>query len=118
MLTNFTGLLSGLMNGALAIPGPPMIIYVMLTEPVPERSRALLITFFLASAVMALVSFGVAGFIQIQSLWHLLLAFPAMVAGDKIGFYLFKKYGGQLYRRIAIAGLLAIGVTITLRTLL
>lgn len=117
MLTSFTGLLSGLMNGALAIPGPPMIIYVMLTEPVPERSRALLIT-FLASAVIALVSFGVAGFIQIQSLWHLLLAFPAMVAGDKIGFYLFKKYGGQLYRRIAIAGLLAIGVTITLRTLL
>ena len=118
MLTSFTGLLSGLMNGALAIPGPPMIIYVMLTEPVPERSRALLVTFFLASAVIALVSFGVAGFIQIQSLWHLLLAFPAMVAGDKIGFYLFKKYGGQLYRRIAIAGLLAIGITITLRTLL
>jgi hypothetical protein len=67
---------------------------------------------------MALISFGLAGFIQIQSLWHLILAFPAMVAGDKIGFYLFKRHGGKLYRRIAIAGLLAIGVTITLRILL
>ena len=47
LLTKITGLVSGLMNGALAIPGPPMIIYVMLTEPKPERSRALLITFFL-----------------------------------------------------------------------
>jgi len=105
MLINFTSLLSGLINGALAIPGPPLIIYVMFSEPVPERSRALLITFFLASAVIALVSFSVAGFIQIQSLWHLLLAFPAMAAGDKIGFYLFKKYGEQLYRRISVASL-------------
>ena len=35
-----TGLLSGLMNGALAIPGPPMIVYAMLTELV-RHGRAL-----------------------------------------------------------------------------
>ena len=34
-----SGLLSGLMNGALAIPGPPMILYAMLTEFDPQRSR-------------------------------------------------------------------------------
>ena len=42
------GLLSGLMNGALAIPGPPMIVYTMLTEFDPARSRALLMAFFMA----------------------------------------------------------------------
>jgi uncharacterized membrane protein YfcA len=118
LMTKITGLISGLMNGALAIPGPPMIIYAMLTEPEPERSRALLITFFLVSAAVALVSFGVAGFISEQSFWYLLLAFPAMVLGDKLGFYLFQRFGGRLYRRIAITALLAIGVTISLRAIL
>jgi uncharacterized membrane protein YfcA len=118
LMTKITGLISGLMNGALAIPGPPMIIYAMLTEPEPERSRALLITFFLVSAAVALVSFGVAGFISEQSFWYLLLAFPAMILGDKLGFYLFQRFGGRLYRRIAITALLAIGVTISLRAIL
>jgi uncharacterized membrane protein YfcA len=116
--TGIAGLISGLMNGTLAIPGPPIIIYVMASEPVPERSRALLITFFLASAAIALFSFGIAGFIEIRSLWTFLLAFPAMVFGDKVGFYLFKRYGSQLYRQIAIASLLVIGVTITSNSLI
>ena len=39
VMAGTTGLMSGLMNGAFAIPGPPMIIYAMATEPQPERSR-------------------------------------------------------------------------------
>ncbi len=117
-VAGITGLVSGLMNGAFAIPGPPMIIYAMATEPQPRRSRALLMTFFLFSAVLALGSYGTAGFIGIQSMWHFLLAFPAMYAGDRLGYYLFQRFGDVLYRRIALAVLLAVGVTITLRALL
>jgi uncharacterized membrane protein YfcA len=118
VLAGITGLFSGLMNGAFAIPGPPMIIYAMATEPQPRRSRALLMTFFLFSAVLALGSYGAAGFISVQSVWHFLLAFPAMYAGDKLGYYLFQRFGDALYRRIALAGLFTVGVTITLRALL
>lgn len=118
VLTSFTGLLSGLMNGALAIPGPPMIVYAMLTEPEPKRSRALLMTYFMASSLLALASYGAAGFIKLQSFWYFLLAFPALYVGDKLGYYLFQRFGDALYRRIALAGLIAVGVTITLRALL
>ncbi|MBT4522719.1 MAG: sulfite exporter TauE/SafE family protein [Halieaceae bacterium] len=114
-LSWITGLASGLMNGALAIPGPLVVIYVMLTEPVPKRSRAFLMTFFLASSVMALVSYGAAGIIRPQSGWYFLLAFPALYGGDKLGYYLFRRFGDALYRRIALAGLIGIGVTIILR---
>ena len=58
LLGNFTGLVSGLMNGAFAIPGPAVIIYAVATESEPARSRALLMTFFLFSAAIALASFG------------------------------------------------------------
>ncbi len=117
-LTWFTGLISGLMNGALAIPGPPMIIYAMLTEPEPKRSRALLMTFFLASSLIALASYGAAGFITMQSAWYFLLALPALYVGDKLGYYLFQRFGDGFYRRIALVSLVAIGVTITLKALL
>lgn len=117
-LTGFTGLISGLMNGALAIPGPPMIIYAMLTEPEPKRSRALLMTFFLASSLIALASYGAAGFITLQSAWYFLLALPALYAGDKLGYYLFQRFGDDFYRRIALASLVAIGVTITVKSLI
>ncbi|MEE4145175.1 MAG: sulfite exporter TauE/SafE family protein [Halieaceae bacterium] len=113
-----TGLLSGLMNGALAIPGPPMIIYAMLQEPQPHRSRALLMTFFLAASLLALASFAVAGFFSWRSAGYFLASLPALYAGDRIGSYLFHHFGSALYRRIALAGLLAMGASIVIRALL
>ncbi|MEH6584297.1 MAG: sulfite exporter TauE/SafE family protein [Halioglobus sp.] len=113
-----TGGLSGLMNGALGIPGPPMIIFAMLTEFDPRRSRALLMTFFVVSSSMALISYSVAGLVKLPSLWYFLLAFPVLYLGDKLGTRLFLRYGDAFYRRVALLGLAAIGVMITLRALL
>ena len=113
-----TGLVSGLMNGALAIPGPPVIVYAMLNEPRPERSRALMMTYFLAASMVALVSFFVAGFINQRSVVFFLSALPALYLGDRLGYYLFGRFGNALYRRIALAGLLALGISIFLRALL
>jgi hypothetical protein len=113
-----TGLLSGLMNGALAIPGPPMIIYAMLHEPQPQRSRALLMTFFLAASLLALVTYTVAGFVNMRSAGYFLTALPALYAGDRLGYYLFRRFGSALYRRITLMGLLAMGLSIVIGTLL
>jgi uncharacterized membrane protein YfcA len=112
------GLLSGLMNGALAIPGPPMIVYAMLTEFEPRRSRALLMTFFMISALLALASYAVAGMVNLQSLVYFLLALPVLYLGDKWGTRLFLRFGDAFYRRVALIGLAAIGISITLRALL
>ncbi len=112
------GLLSGLMNGALAIPGPPMIVYTMLTEFDPARSRALLMAFFMASSALALISFTVAGIVELQSVKYYLLAFPALFIGDKLGHYLFGRYGSDLYRRVVLLALAVLGVSITVRALL
>ena len=112
------GLSSGLLNGAFAIPGPPIIIYAMATESEPARSRALLMTFFLFSAVIGLASYTVAGFVTAYSPWLFLLAFPAMFLGDKLGYFLFHRFGGALYRRVALVVLFSVGITITGRALL
>lgn len=116
-LSSVTGLVSGLMNGAFAIPGPPVIIYAMATQPDPARGRALLMTFFLFSALLALAFYSVAGFVTASSPWLFLAAFPAMYVGDKLGYYLFRRFGAALYRRVALVVLFAVGFGITAKTL-
>jgi len=113
-----TGVLSGLVNGAFAIPGPPVIIYAMATQADPARSRAFMIGFFTFSALMALGTYAAAGLVSLHSLWLLLLVYPAIYLGDKLGYRLFTRHGGAQYRRVAIVLLMLLGVSIVLRGLL
>ena len=112
------GLLSGLMNGAFAIPGPPVIIYAMATEHEPRRSRAMLMYFFLFSSVIALALFAGAGYVTARIPALFLLMLPAMLVGDQLGQRLFRRYGASSYRRLALVLLYAIGAAITVRGLL
>ena len=117
-LASATGLGSGLMNGAFAIPGPPVIVYAMATEPDVGKSRALLLTFFLFCSAMALVIYAMAGFVTAAAPAQFALAFPAMWVGDKLGYALFRRYGTAMYRRVALVVLFAVGVGITGHALL
>ena len=112
------GFMSGLMNGALAIPGPPMILYTLLTEFNPERGRALLMAFFLASSALALLSYSIAGMVQWSLVWLFVLALPPLYMGDRLGHMLFRRFGSDFYRRVAVIVLAALGVSITLHALL
>ncbi len=117
-LGGVAGLISGFCNGAFAVPGPPMIVYVMATEANPADCRSLMIGFFSFSALLAMCSFTALGLVDQRSLLLALLAYPAMYAGDSLGYAAFVRFGGAQYRPIAIGLCLAIGVVITLRALL
>lgn len=112
-----TGLISGVLNGAFAIPGPPVIVYAMATQPDPAASRAFMIMFFSFCSLVALVTFAVSGLVNLGSLGLFALGYPAMWLGDKVGFRLFVRYGGKFYRRVALLALLVIGVSIMLKGL-
>jgi uncharacterized membrane protein YfcA len=114
----FAGLCSGLMNGAFAIPGPPVVIFAMASEREPARSRALLMYFFTFSALIALVTFAAAGYVGWHSLYLLLLGLPAMLIGDQLGLRLFRRFGDRVYRRVALLVLYAIGAATAARGLL
>ena len=116
-LGSLAGLGAGVLNGAFAIPGPPVIVYTMATETDPARSRAFLLTFFLFAAAAGLLTHAAAGFVTGSSLLHFLLAFPAMYLGDKLGYLLFQRYGTVGYRRVALVLLFVLGVAITAEAL-
>lgn len=117
LVTGVVGLLSGLMNGALAIPGPPMIAYALLTKSDPSESRALLTAFFTVSAFFALATFTASGRVNGETVLFAVAAIPALLAANWTGNKLFTRYGGRLYRTVASWALVLMGVTIIYRAI-
>lgn len=118
VLAGVTGVGSGLMNGAFAIPGPPVIVYVMATIHEPVKSRAFLMAFFIVSNSISMAMFSVAGLVTVTPFYLLLVAFPVMMLGDRLGAWLFLRVGGQAYRPVALVVCLTVGVAITAKALL
>ncbi len=113
-----TGIASGLMNGAFAIPGPPVILYVIATMDNPVQSRAFLMMFFCCSSVVSLAMFGFAGLITARPFQLLWVALPMMWLGNSLGNLAFNRFAGGAYRTFVVGLCVAIGLAIFLRALM
>lgn len=111
------GLSSGLLNGVFAIPGPPVVVYAVATQPSAIAARSMLMTFLLFSAGFGVLSFSLAGYLTKASWLIFAVCFPVMYVGDKIGYWLFTSYGTRLYRTVALIALFAVGFATTGRAL-
>ena len=80
-LTAGTGVASGLMNGAFAIPGPRSVVRHGCHRR-PKRSARISYGVFLWSNGLAVVMFTVADMVTATPLLLLLLAFPMSFVGD------------------------------------
>lgn len=109
-LTFGTGIVSGLMNGAFAIPGPPVVVYAMAVIPEAAAARAFLMAFFYASNALGLAMFSIAGMVTLTPLLLLVLAFPLTLLGDKTGIALFHRFGSASYRPVALVVAMSLGV--------
>ena len=89
----------------------------MVTESDPARSRAFMIGYFSFVSVLALIAYGTLGLLSFPLLVLAMLTYPAMLAGDQIGFRLFSRYAGSQYRNIAVCTCLLIGVVTCTRAL-
>lgn len=116
-LPSVTGAASGLMNGAFAIPGPPVIAYAMICIPDPARSRAFLMAFFFASNAIAFGMFLNAGVVTPTPLILLVVAMPMMMIGDWMGAWLFHRVGGAAYRPVAFVVSMAIGIGLVVKAI-
>ena len=113
-----TGVASGLMNGAFAIPGPPVILYVVATLSEPVKSRAFLMMFFCCSSLVSLVMFGAAGLISPRPFQLLWVALPAMWLGNQAGNWAFARYAGAAYRPFVVGLCILIGLSIAANALI
>lgn len=112
-----TGLASGLLNGAAAIGGPPVILFYFSSPAGVTVSRASLIAYFLALDALSLAMALTQGLITRTSFLLTLLCLPPLFAGIYLGNRLFTNADQESFRRrvlvllivLAAAGLIRAG---------
>lgn len=109
------GALAGVMSGAAAMPGPPVVVFFLASPASAAASRASLQIFFMATAMISLVLAAGSGLVTWTTLALALLLAPALVAGTWAGEWLFRRTEGRNYRPAALAVLLVIGAAATAR---
>jgi uncharacterized membrane protein YfcA len=103
-----TGLLSGLLNGATSLSGPPAILALLGSGLVESQARATMMAFVGASAVIAAVAVWLKGLYG----WESLGLLPAGLAGGILGTVTFRALPTRTYRPISLAILATISLIV------
>ncbi|HDS1733529.1 MULTISPECIES: sulfite exporter TauE/SafE family protein [Pseudomonas] len=104
--TAATGAGAGVLNGALGLGGPPVIVFFLGSPLALEAGRASIIAAFLAMDVAALPAFWAMGLFSRESLHLGLMSLPVLMAGVSVGAIFAKRTSEDLARKIIIAMLL------------
>jgi uncharacterized protein len=112
------GAASGLINGATAMGGPPVIVYFLAHPSGVAVGRASLLVFFFFSSTLGIGVQAAAGLVTTRVLILALLMFPVMALGNGLGDRWFSKAGDRHYRRVALTFLLGIAIAAVARALI
>lgn len=112
------GALAGMMSGAAAMPGPPVVVFFLASPATAAVSRASLQTFFMLTGFASLALAGLAGLLSWATIVLAVVLTPALVLGTWAGDWLFRRTEGRNYRPAALAVLLVIGAVATTRAVL
>lgn len=112
-----TGVIAGVMSGAAAMPGPPVVVFFLASPASAAVSRASLQIFFMLTGLVSLVLAATAGLVTPATIMLALILTPALMLGTWAGDWAFRRTGGRNYRAAALAVLLAIGLAATARAL-
>ena len=108
------GTLSGLLGGAISIPGVPVVVYAETQNWEIERYRINLFTFFLTSASISTISRLVAGQFTETILVYFLQAIPFLLAGQLVGHLLTRYVDRGLFRYLVLVLIAGLGVRLVL----
>ena len=105
-----TGSVSGILNGAFGIGGPPVVVFFFNSPAGATITRASLIAFFVGTDTVGLGFLAREGLITLQEVYRFGLFVPAMLAGLWLGARSFAKAGPQAFRLwvLRILALLAV----------
>lgn len=103
------GVASGLLNGATAMSGPPVIAYFLATAEA-RVARASMLAYFLLLSMAGVASSAAGGLVERGTLLHAAVLVPPLVAGTWLGHRWFEIASDQTHRRIALVVLAIVAV--------
>lgn len=103
------GILSGMLQGAIAIPGPPVILFLS-NQNVPKATfRATFVSYFFGLNVVTITIFAFAGFFDATVGKNVAVFVPAMVLGLFFGIRLSRVISEESFRRLTLALAIVMG---------
>jgi len=105
-----TGAVSGFINGATGVGGPPVVLYMLAGPNKAHTNRANLITYYTflnAGTCLSLLSHGV---YTMETVTRTMALWPVQIVSIWGGTWLFRHANDAIYRRIALA--LLVGVAL------
>lgn len=115
LVTVVAGGIAGLLNGAVGVSGPPIILFFLGTERGASVSRASMMASFLVIDVFTVLWFGIGGLITQTALITVLYCLPSLVIGSQLGARVFHQSDQSKFRRRVLLILLAVSVVIFIR---
>jgi len=104
------GALAGAMGTALAMPGPILMLYLVVLRLTKDQSRALSLVFFtFVYSVVCLLHFWDGG-LDAQRLWFSAKLIPAVIVGVAAGHWLARHISEERYRVLVLVILFAAGL--------
>ncbi len=113
-----TGFISGIINGASANGGPPVILMFFSSPTGAAVGRASVIAYFLFTDMWATAIFVQQGMTDLDTLWGALLLLPVLTLGLWIGSKLYGKIHEEKLKIFAIKLLLATSLISCIRSII
>lgn len=104
------GVVGGLLNGAAALGGAPITLYLIGKEGSAASKRADLIAIFGVMQLVSIVTFTLIGLLPAKVIVLSLLLLPIYVLAAWAGTALFRRSNDQLFNRVAQIFLIIIGI--------
>ena len=105
-----TGVGCGLLNGAAAIGGPPVIIFYLSSPAGVAVSRASIIAYFLGIDVISLVMASIQGLTTLETFQLTAIALVPLLLGISMGSRMFKNVNEKAFRQHVLILLIILAV--------
>ena len=118
LATLATGALSGFLNGAASIAGPPVIVFYLSSPAAMHVSRASLIAFFLGCDIVALLVGGAYGLVTVHTWYRAACFLLPVAAGVFLGHRSFRRTRPETFRQLVLLLLIVLALAGLLRATL
>ena len=112
------GMVSGVMNGIAAMPGPAAVVYFLALHQPPRVMRASTISYFVLTAVASIVPLTWQGLANWETTSWAVAALPALLAGQYLGTRGFHRASAKTHHRVALLTLTVLAALLTSRAAL
>lgn len=109
------GFCSGLLGGAYATDGPPLVIYGSIKRWPKNSFRSILQACFLVNGILIITCHGAGGLVTGDVLTYCLYGIPGMAVGLILGTMLDRRINHALFHRLLLWLILALGAALLVR---